>query len=153
MCRIFKNGRVEGVWCANSVLGPPWTARLCAWCLQLPGLEVCMASACRDVQEDEEDEDWHISWYGKDKGTNQARTGGWDEDAKHADAKVVLSPMSNRASPSPATLKSSCASAVVGTFLGSSFVKPETEHRSCLLALQMFCNHLYMCADSWHYYI
>jgi hypothetical protein len=33
----------------------------CVWCLQLPGLEVCMASTCRDVQEEEEDEDRHIS--------------------------------------------------------------------------------------------
>jgi hypothetical protein len=35
-----------------------------------------MASARRDVQEEEEDEDRHISCYEKDKGTNQARTGG-----------------------------------------------------------------------------
>jgi hypothetical protein len=34
-----------------------------------------------------------------------------------------------------------------GNFLGSSFVKPATEHSSCLLALHMFGNHLYMCAD------
>jgi hypothetical protein len=34
-----------------------------------------------------------------------------------------------------------------GTLLGSSFVKPATEHSSCLLALHMFGNHLYMCAD------
>jgi hypothetical protein len=40
-----------------------------------------------------------------------------------------------------------------GTFLGSSFVKPATEHSSCLLALHMFGNHLYMCADWWHCYI
>jgi hypothetical protein len=39
------------------------------------------------------------------------------------------------------------------TFLGSSFVKPATEHSSCLLALHMFGNHLYMCADWWHCYI
>jgi hypothetical protein len=31
------------------------------WCLQLPGLEVCMASTCRDVHEEEEDKDRHIS--------------------------------------------------------------------------------------------
>jgi hypothetical protein len=40
-----------------------------------------------------------------------------------------------------------------GTLLGSSFVKPATEHSSCLLALHMFGNHLYMCADWWHCYI
>jgi hypothetical protein len=40
-----------------------------------------------------------------------------------------------------------------GTFLGSSFVKPAIEHNSCLLALHMFGNHLYMCADWWHCYI
>jgi hypothetical protein len=40
-------------------------------------------------------------------------------DAKHADAEVVLSPMSNRTSPSPATLKSSCASAHVGLIDGT----------------------------------
>jgi hypothetical protein len=34
-----------------------------------------------------------------------------------------------------------------GTFLGSSFLKPATEHRSCLLALHMFGNHLHMCVD------
>jgi hypothetical protein len=39
-----------------------------------------------------------------------------------------------------------------GTFLGSSFVKPATEHSSYLLALHMFGNHLYMCADWWHMY-
>jgi hypothetical protein len=46
-----------------------------------------MALARRDLQEEEEEEDRHTSWYEKDKGTNQARTGGWD-----ADAEVVLSP-------------------------------------------------------------
>jgi hypothetical protein len=51
-----------------------------------------MASTHRDVQEEEEDEDRRISWYGKDKATNQARTGGWDADAENADAEVVLSP-------------------------------------------------------------
>jgi hypothetical protein len=40
-------------------------------------------------------------------------------DAEHVDAEVVLSPMSNRASPSPATLKSSCASADVGLIDGT----------------------------------
>jgi hypothetical protein len=40
-----------------------------------------------------------------------------------------------------------------GTLLGSSLVKPATEHSSCLLALHMFVNHLYMCADWWHCYI
>jgi hypothetical protein len=43
-----------------------------------------------------------------------------DADAGHADAEVVLSPMSNRASPSPATLKSSCASADVGLINGTT---------------------------------
>jgi hypothetical protein len=37
-----------------------------------------------------------------------------------------------------------------GTFLGSSFVLLATEHSSCLLALHMFGNHLYMCHDWWH---
>jgi hypothetical protein len=40
-----------------------------------------------------------------------------------------------------------------GTLLGSSFVKPATEHNSCLLALLVFGNHIYMCADWWHCYI
>jgi hypothetical protein len=37
--------------------------------------------------------------------------------------------------------------------LGSSFVKPATKHSSYLLALHMFGNHLYMCADWWRCYI
>jgi hypothetical protein len=40
-----------------------------------------------------------------------------------------------------------------GTLLGCSFVKPATEHSSCLLALHMFGNHLDMCDDWWHCYI
>jgi hypothetical protein len=40
-----------------------------------------------------------------------------------------------------------------GTFLGSSFVKPATEHSSCLLAPHMFGNHQYMCVEWWHCYI
>jgi hypothetical protein len=36
-------------------------------------------------------------------------------------------------------------STYAGTLLGYSFVKPATEHSSCLLALHMFGNHLYMC--------
>jgi hypothetical protein len=40
-----------------------------------------------------------------------------------------------------------------GTFLSSAFVTTAIEHSSCLLALQMFGNHLYMCADWWHCYI
>jgi hypothetical protein len=111
MYRIFRNGRAEGVWCAKSVLGPPWTIRSRAWCLQLPGLEVWMASTRFHVLEEEEDVDRRINWYGKDKGTNQAGTGGWDADAEQFTKDVVLSPVSNRVSPSPVTLKSSCASA------------------------------------------
>jgi hypothetical protein len=37
--------------------------------------------------------------------------------------------------------------------LGSSFVKPVTEHSSCLLTLHMFGTNLYMCADWCHCYI
>jgi hypothetical protein len=40
-----------------------------------------------------------------------------------------------------------------GTLLGSSFVKLATEHSSYLLALHIFGNHIYMCADWWHCYI
>jgi hypothetical protein len=39
--------------------------------------------------------------------------------------QMVLSPMSNRASPSPATLKSSCASADVGLINGTAEVATE----------------------------
>jgi hypothetical protein len=51
-------------------------------------------------------------------------------DAKHAGAEVVLSPdvlspMSNRASPSPATLKSSYASADVGLIDGTAELATE----------------------------
>jgi hypothetical protein len=46
-------------------------------------------------------------------------------DAEHADAEVVLSPMSNRASPAPATLKSSCASAGVGLINGTAELATE----------------------------
>jgi hypothetical protein len=50
-----------------------------------------MASTRFHVLEEEEDEDWRISWYSKDKGTNQAITGGWDADAEQFTKEVVLS--------------------------------------------------------------
>jgi hypothetical protein len=44
---------------------------------------------------------------------------------EHGDAEVVLSPMSNRASPSPTTLKSSCASIDVGLIDGTAELATE----------------------------
>jgi hypothetical protein len=45
----------------SQCLGRPEQHGRVRWCLQLPELEVCMASTRRDVQEEEEDEDRHIS--------------------------------------------------------------------------------------------
>jgi hypothetical protein len=49
-----ESSRMAGQWeydVLSQCLGRPEQHGHVAWCLQLPGLEVCMASTCRDVQE------------------------------------------------------------------------------------------------------